>query len=468
MTTDDTFGQHLTAWLHEEAGHRVPDHLGEVLVQTAATRQRKWWTSPERWLPVDTATDMRGRIAAPRSLVWLALIALVILAILATAIATGALRAPGPIPGLATNGRILVADGPTLKSFAADGSDPRTVMALPARAEYLVLSHDGTRLGMAVSSDPNQYMAVVRLGDASSTALPTLAGAVGMGSGLTWSPDDQRVAYINYDGSRDHIIVGPSDGSTFTVMATDPIDPSFGLWSPVWSPDGRWLAFVAAGYRADNTTEPGIDLSRPPGRDGAARAVDGPGLRGGRPQLVARSGRPAPALHGRGHDADGTCGRRRNRHGPGAGGVVLADVVPGRHSLLLLGDRGPDDRRRAGRAGPGDHRHPRLDRREELRGAQRAQGPELLRSGRVLTRRHTPHRSGHHGLLDPVRDGRRNGPADRHPPRDQREGPGQPGGLAARPLTDTDHAARPAPALGAGRRRPRRVATIGPWPTESP
>ena len=52
-------------------------------------------------------------------------------------------------------------------------------------------------------------MAVVRLGDASSTALPTLAGAVGMGSGLTWSPDDQRVAYINYDGSRDHDHRGP-------------------------------------------------------------------------------------------------------------------------------------------------------------------------------------------------------------------------------------------------------------------
>ena len=36
MTTDDTFGQHLDGWLHEEAGHRVPDHLDEVLVQTAA------------------------------------------------------------------------------------------------------------------------------------------------------------------------------------------------------------------------------------------------------------------------------------------------------------------------------------------------------------------------------------------------------------------------------------------------
>ena len=107
-------------------------------------------------------------------------------------------------------------------------------MALPATAEYLVLSHDGTRIGMAVSSDANQYMAVVRLGDASSTALPKLAGLVGMGSGLTWSPDDQRVAYITYDGSRDHIVVGPSDGSTFTVMATRSDRPSFGLWSPVW------------------------------------------------------------------------------------------------------------------------------------------------------------------------------------------------------------------------------------------
>jgi WD40 repeat protein len=267
MTPDETFGQTLTTWLHAEAGHRVPDHLGDVLVQTAATRQRKWWTSPERWLPMDTAADIRGRIAAPRSLIWLALIALVILAILATAVATGALRAPGPDSGLSSNGRILVADGPTLKSFAADGTDPKTVLVLPATAEYLVLSHDGTRLGMAVASS-DEYMAIVRLADASSTALPDLAGQVGLGSGVTWSPDDQRVAYITYDGSRDHIVIGTSDGSTFNVMATDPIDPSFGLWSPAWSPDGRWLAFVAADYLADNTTGPGtIYLVHPDGTE---------------------------------------------------------------------------------------------------------------------------------------------------------------------------------------------------------
>jgi len=54
MTTNDTFGQHLSAWLHEEAAHRVPDHLAEILVQTAATRQRRGWSSLERWLPMDS------------------------------------------------------------------------------------------------------------------------------------------------------------------------------------------------------------------------------------------------------------------------------------------------------------------------------------------------------------------------------------------------------------------------------
>ena len=31
MTTDDEFGRHLSDWLHEKAGHRVPDHLDEIL-----------------------------------------------------------------------------------------------------------------------------------------------------------------------------------------------------------------------------------------------------------------------------------------------------------------------------------------------------------------------------------------------------------------------------------------------------
>jgi WD40 repeat protein len=277
MTTDDTFGQTLSVWLHEEAGHRVPDHLGEVLVQTVATRQRPWWSSPERWLPVDTATDMRGRIAAPRSLVWLALIALVVLAIVGTAVITGTLRAPSPAVGLAPNGRFLIADGTTLKSYAADGTDPQTAATLPYPAQDLVLSHDGTRLGMIVLA-ANGHMDIMRLADFSAVTLPVPPGTIDVGSAVSFAPDDQKVAFVSFDGTREHLLVAPADGSSFTELDVGAIGPLVGLFSPAWSPDGHWVAFIAT----DGIAEVGdIWLIRPDGTELhklAPASVQGPGL----------------------------------------------------------------------------------------------------------------------------------------------------------------------------------------------
>jgi hypothetical protein len=84
MTSDDRFGRTLSTWLHEEAEHKVPDHLAEVLVQTVATRQRPWWSSLERLNPMTTMTT--DRVQARPPVFWFALIALVTLA------AVGALR----------------------------------------------------------------------------------------------------------------------------------------------------------------------------------------------------------------------------------------------------------------------------------------------------------------------------------------------------------------------------------------
>ena len=381
---------------------------------------------------------MRGRIAAPRSLVWLALIALVILAILATAIATGALRAPRTHPRPRDQrpdpGRRW-ADPQELRCRRQRSQDGHG----PARqAEYLVLSHDGTRLGMAVSSDANQYMAVVRLGDASSTALPKLAGRVGMGSGLTWSPDDQRVAYINYDGSRDHIVVGPSDGSTFTVMATDPIDPSFGLWSPVWSPDGRWLAFVAAGYQADNTTEPGIIyLVHPDGTELHALSTAPASAEGGlswspdpavlRLLYTGAGTTPTVRMVDVGTGMTRSWWRPTGRRGPR---TALASPTGGPRSGR------PPTRWPGGARRPSPSTHGRTGRAARSTASSRtgtsACPAEFSPDGTRLIARDITGSS----ILSVMAD--RNGPADRHPPRDQREGPGQPGGLAARPLTDTD------------------------------
>ena len=84
MTTRDTFGRDLSQWLREEGEHRVPDHLAEVLMQTAATRQRPWWSSLERWLPMDLTT--RASTLAPTRLGRVILVGLLILAIVGLAI----------------------------------------------------------------------------------------------------------------------------------------------------------------------------------------------------------------------------------------------------------------------------------------------------------------------------------------------------------------------------------------------
>ena len=82
MTSDDMFGRDLSRWLQEEGEHRVPDHLAEVLVQTVATRQRRWWSSPERWLPMQSTLRLAP---VPRVAGLIVVLALVIAAIVAIA-----------------------------------------------------------------------------------------------------------------------------------------------------------------------------------------------------------------------------------------------------------------------------------------------------------------------------------------------------------------------------------------------
>lgn len=262
-TSDGMFGQTLATWLHEEAEHRVPDHLGEVLVESAATRQRPWWSSPERWLPLDTTSNLGSRLSVPRAGLVLALIGLLLLALVGTALITGAFRPSAPITGLATNGRILVLDGNQLKSYGADGTDPKVALSLPNGATDLAMSPDGTRVAMAVHAGPPR-IDIMRVDGSGVVPVPTLPGTVEIGSAASWSPDGTQVVYLPYDGTRERLAVASSDGSTVKELDVDSIGSGFGLWSPVWSPDGRWIAFIA-GPR--DTDDGAIYLIRPDGTD---------------------------------------------------------------------------------------------------------------------------------------------------------------------------------------------------------
>ena len=54
MTTSLDLERSLGAWFRADAGEGTPDHLDEIVAGVAREPQRPWWSSPERWLPMDT------------------------------------------------------------------------------------------------------------------------------------------------------------------------------------------------------------------------------------------------------------------------------------------------------------------------------------------------------------------------------------------------------------------------------
>ena len=146
MTSADRFEATIAEWLDAESAFHLPAHLGEVVAQTAVTRQRPWWSSLERWLPVQTA----ARVAPQPRLGWLLLIVLALIAVVGVALLTVGQRArPAPPFGPAANGAV---------AYAEDGDIYRYDIATGQRSPLIVgptydfggtFSRDGTRLMFA-------------------------------------------------------------------------------------------------------------------------------------------------------------------------------------------------------------------------------------------------------------------------------------------------------------------------------
>jgi Tol biopolymer transport system component len=250
MTTRDTFGRDLSLWLREEGEHRVPDHLAEVLVRSAATRQRPWWSSLERWLHVDTVA-----VGRPLNLRPVAIIALVVGALLLAALAALWVASQRPSTfELASNGRIFVIDGQTLKSYSAGGGDPQVVGDLPATATAPSISPDGRSI--AYIMDPLQRVDIVDIANGTTTTIP-LSGVVGVGGPVSWSPDGTTVLFNTFDGQLEHLVTAKSDGTNVGEIDTSTLSAGGHVeLSPAgWSPTGDRVAFVTASVpdRGDGT-----------------------------------------------------------------------------------------------------------------------------------------------------------------------------------------------------------------------
>jgi len=63
-------------------------------------------------------------------------------------------------------------------------------------------------------------------------------------SDFSWSPDSARIAYITHRGGMRNVWLVSADGSSDTQL-TNNSDANLVLQSPLWSSDGKWIAYTA-------------------------------------------------------------------------------------------------------------------------------------------------------------------------------------------------------------------------------
>src|SRR5262245_18083114 len=250
MSVDRSFVNAVERYLDEEAGDFTPAYADRVLAQTATTRQRSWWSSPERWLPMDL-TMRRPLVAGTnmRTLAILAVIGLLIAAIAAYAVGTQH-RLPPPF-GLAAPGLIGTGLNGDLSVANPDGTGLRTIVTGPDQDEGINFSRDGTRIVFNRLQSDGTSMPMTA--DANGGGLrPLVDRPIGMAWWFDWSPAGDQVA-IAYDvgGHSVLVLVRVDDPGNVRTLEFPGID-SAGY--PTWrAPDGREIVFVgnpAGGPRA--------------------------------------------------------------------------------------------------------------------------------------------------------------------------------------------------------------------------
>ena len=244
----------------------MPDHLAEVLRAQRGDRQRPWWSSLERWLPVDTT--FRPRLFSPPPIARLVLIAVVVIALAGLLLFTVGSRQPRlPAPfGPARNGIVLSsADGDI---FAIDPTTAkRTAIVSGSLFEFGPLfSRDGTRFsflreGPKDCGKPDCGLILV-IANADGSDVHEVTPALSGLDGVDWSPDGTQVAILAAAprGTGHVIDIVQADGSGMrTIDIGRPVhEPS---WLP---PDGREIIFRGEELVAGDPP-PGIFAVRPDG-----------------------------------------------------------------------------------------------------------------------------------------------------------------------------------------------------------
>jgi len=253
MTTNEGFDRRLSTWLDRDAVGHVPDHLDEVLVRTAATRQRPWWSSPERWLPMDLTTRANAltppRFGRPLIVLGLLLVALIVGALLVV----GTRRSVPPPFGLARNGVIVTShDGDIYKVDPA--TNAATLLIGGDSQDFAPgFSRDGLKISfLRAPADANDQSGLAMMvADADGSNVRQLTPFVQGLDWADWSADSKQIAYLSTEvnttpgltnGPPHTINVVNIDGTGIRTLDV-PGDAQFVSWLP---PDGREIVFRSA------------------------------------------------------------------------------------------------------------------------------------------------------------------------------------------------------------------------------
>jgi dipeptidyl aminopeptidase/acylaminoacyl peptidase len=232
---EDTFGQKLSTWLREESEHRVPGHLDEVLVKTATVRQRPWWSSLERWLPMDLTTPHTPSFARAPRLAGLAILIVVGLVLLGLVALVAGSRRPLPEPfGLARNGAWVSSSGGDIYTVDPVTSVSKPLVIGEAAFDFSpVYSRDGSKLAFLRSDGPleDPVRLAMMVMDANGSNLRELVPATASIDWFDWSPQGDRIAYM---ASGDLWVVALAGGPPTKLETGGSIH--FPTWLP---PDGR-------------------------------------------------------------------------------------------------------------------------------------------------------------------------------------------------------------------------------------
>ena len=261
--TPDALDRSMPAWLAEQGSGHVPRHLDEVLAITARTRQRPWWSSPGRWLPM----DLTLRPVAPgwrvRPVLVLLLVALLIAAIAILGVGSNPTRLPAPF-GLAANG---------LWNTSVDGElyrlDPSTgaltaLVTDPAYDFGGTFSRDGTKfMFLRAAAEPGPGLVLLQLGvaDADGRNVRLLTEPTRGMDWMDWSPDGSQIAYIaEVDGVEGILhVVDVKTGISRRLTTARPVH------FPGWLPPGGNEIVYTTRRAGDGDPMPAVYAIRPDG-----------------------------------------------------------------------------------------------------------------------------------------------------------------------------------------------------------